>query len=157
MAAETAEAVQMERKAERLAIIEPPDLPEEPAKPPRKLILGLGFVLAIGCGIGCVTLAEAFSNAVQGSRHVEAMTGQMPLVVVPHIQSTVERKRRRIGAGLTVVGALALVAGGTWLVDTYVMPLDVLWPVVLRKLGLTEFVASITDFLTQAIGGRTGP
>lgn len=156
MAAETAEAVQMERKAERLAIIEPPDLPETPAKPPRKLILGLGFVLAIGCGIGCVTLAEAFSSAVQGSRQIEALTGQMPLVVVPYIQSTAERNWRRVGLGFAVIAFVGLVAAGAWAVDTYVLSLDVLWQVALRKLGLSEFVTSLANIWPQGTGGRGG-
>ena len=157
MAAETAEAVQTERKAERLAIIEPPDLPDTPAKPPRKLILGLGFVLAIGCGIGCVTLAEAFSNVVQGARHVEALTGQMPMVAVPYIRSTVERKRRRVGFWLAALAFVAAVGTGVWLVDTFVLPLDVLWPMTLRKFGLTEFGGSIADLWTQTVSGRGGP
>ena len=156
MAAETAEAVQMERKAERLAIIEPPDLPETPAKPPRKLILGLGFVLAIGCGIGCVTLAEAFSSAVQGSRQIEALTGQMPLVTIPYIQSNLERNRRRLGLGFAVIAFVGLVAAGAWAVDTYVLSLDVLWQVALRKLGLSDFATSLANIWPLGTGGRGG-
>ena len=156
MAAETAEAVQMERKAERLAIIEPPDLPETPAKPPRKLILGLGFVLAIGCGIGCVTLAEAFSGAVQGSRQIEALTGQMPLVTVPYIQSNVERNRRRLGLGFAVIAFVGLVAAGAWAVDTYVLSLDVLWQVALRKLGLSDLATSLANIWPLGTDGRGG-
>ena len=136
IAAEMAEALESELKAERFSLIEPPQLPAEPVRPNRKAIAGGALAIGLMSGFGLVLLRDAFDDRIHGARQLAWLAGAPPLVVVPYIRTRHDRLRSLwLNALWTlVIGAslfLGLVA-----VDTYVRPLDIVWLVVLRKLGL---------------------
>ena len=133
--AELAESLEIERKGERFSLIEPPQLPLEPAKPNRLAIILLGFIFSIASGIGLVMLLDLLDQSIHGPRQLAAVVGVSPLVVIPYIENSVDRRRvvrtRIIAAG----GAVLMVCCVLLLAHVYIAPLDVLWFDVTRRLG----------------------
>ena len=141
--AELGEALEAESKSEQFSLIEPPTTPNEPVSPNYIALLALGFVGSLAIGMGCAFAVESLDNSVYGPRQLALLTGAPPLVAVPHIPNRADgrRKWRRRLAGAFVVPSVtifALVA-----IQTYLMPLDVLWSVLERRLDI---------FVTNVVG-----
>ncbi len=137
MEADMAQAMEKERKAERFSLIEPPLLPEEPYKPNRPAIIFLGFILAIGLAVAVALLKESLNPSVYGVRGLMTVTGEQPLVVVPYIETAEDvdnSKKFKLRLIAIIVGVIVLL---TVIFHIFVMPLDVLWYVVFRKLGIS--------------------
>ena len=135
-AAELGQNLEQGRKGERFTLIDPPALPEEPVSPNRPAILFLGFVFAVGVGIGVVIVLDALSPAIRGKAAVASIMGMPPLVVVPHLaideENTVKSHQwLKVAAVILAAIFVALIA-----FHFLVKPLDVTWFLVLRKLGL---------------------
>lgn len=127
LAAELSQALETERKSERFVLIEPPQLPTRPGGPGKLLIVLAGFVLASASGVGLVALSDLFDGRIHTPRQLAAVTGEMPLQVVPYIQTPAERWR---AIGLRVflsLLAIAIVAGVLAAVHYLMTPLDVMW------------------------------
>ena len=136
MEADLAKNLESERKGERFELIEPPILPEEPASPNRLMILLVGLVVAALAGGGSIAVREMLDESVRGSRALGELLGTTPLVTIPYFTiAEEEQPQRRIrydilgGVGGVVLIALLAIHFGY-------KPLDVLWFVVMRKLGL---------------------
>ncbi|MDZ4152759.1 MAG: hypothetical protein U1E01_16890, partial [Methylicorpusculum sp.] len=136
MEADMAQAMEKDRKGERFSLIEPPMFPEEPFKPNRKAIIFLGLILSIGSSFGFAVVKESLSSAIFGSRAVLAVTGLAPLVVLPYIETDEDiskNKSAKLKVVLSIIGALI---AAILFFHFVIKPLDVLWYVVMRKLGL---------------------
>jgi len=132
--AELAQALESERKAERFTLIEPPVAADEPIKPNRPAIMMLGMVMSVGAGVGHLALRELLDKGLRGARAVMMITGAPPLAVIPYIGVAAER-RRRTRRRFALAGAAVLCAvGGIAAVHFFVMPLDLLWFTLLRRI-----------------------
>ncbi len=138
MEADMAQAMEKDRKAERFSLIEPPLFPDEPFKPNRKAIVFLGLILSLALAVGFVAIREAFNPGVYGTRGILAATGEFPLVVIPYIENSTDiktaKKLKQRAIIVTVITSIVAIAGFHF----FVMPLDVLWYVLFRKLGLNQ-------------------
>jgi protein tyrosine kinase modulator len=132
-AAQLGQALETERKSERFSLIEPPDLPVEPVRPNRLAILVLGFVFSIAAGVGSVALFENLDQSIYGPKQLATVTGVPPLVVVPHIKNASDTRLAWTRAGLSVASVAVVVVGGLYVVQEYVIPLDVLWSLAERR------------------------
>ena len=132
-AAELGQALETERKSEQFSLIEPPDLPVEPVQPNRWAILVLGFVFSVAAGVGCIALFETLDQSIYGAKQLAVLTGAPPLVVVPHIRNRFDTMHSWGRTALSVTGTVVLVAGGLYVVQEYVIPLDVLWSIAERR------------------------
>lgn len=134
--ARLAENLEAESKGEKFSVIEPPALPEEPVRPNRKLILLVGFALAMAAGVGSGALADSIDDRVYGQRQLASLSGQPPLVVIPRVRNAGERNR--VWA-LWILGVLAVVAGIAAMlayVHLMVMPLDVAFAMLAERFKL---------------------
>jgi protein tyrosine kinase modulator len=136
--AELAGELESNRKGQRFTLIEPPILPEDPVSPNRMAILFLGIVFSLAAGIGVGVLLEATDQSIRSVRSLERVTGIPPLVSVAYITTPDEErknkpsKKRYIYIGITLVAVII----GLVLINFFYKPLDVLWYVVLNKLGI---------------------
>ncbi len=134
--AELSNNLESEKQGERFTLIEPPVVPQKPSKPNRLAIGLLGSVLAVGGGVGSSTLAEALDQRVYGRASILRLLGVPPLAIIPNIDSTSAVRRRKrnwlLAFAASLLG-LALFAIGLHL---FYKPLDVLFFVIARKLGL---------------------
>ncbi len=135
MEADMAQAMEQGRKAERFSLIEPPLLPDEPDKPNRKVIVLLGFILSIGAALAYALLKESMNPSIYGSKGMLAATGAYPLVVIPYIENEEdleEAKKMKLKISVAMIAAIIIVIA---LFHFFVMPLDVLWYVLNRKIS----------------------
>lgn len=135
--AEVSQSLETEQKGERLTLIEPPSLPERPAKPNRLGILFVGAVFAFLGGIGAAATSEALDSTIRGRRGVIDALEVPPLATIPDLDTG---DRRRGLVFWTVLILVVLVTSGAALyVSSLVLdrPVDVLWYQLLRKLGLS--------------------
>ena len=136
MEAKLGESLEEGRKGERFELIEPPMLPEKPLKPNRKAILAFGIVFSIGAAIGIAVALDQIDTRVWGYDGVKSISGSAPLVAIPYIETSSDRRRKwilRLGALLfmVIMIALALIA-----IHMFYKPLDVLWYIIMRKAEL---------------------
>lgn len=134
--AELSESLERERKGERFSLIEPPLIPESRDKPNRIVILFLGTVFGIAGGIGNVVLRESMDDMVHGVKGIMDVTKSPPLSVISYIENpqviSKEIFRKRASALLVFVILVACLAG----VHYFLIPLDVIWYVLLRKMDI---------------------
>lgn len=124
--AQLGQALETEAVGQRLSLAEPPTVPIGPVSPNKKLILLVGFVMALGVGAAIMLLVEVLDRSIRSADELAQLTGDPPLVVIPTIRTAEDRRRiwtARI-AGTAIVGALA--AGSLFWLDRTVVPLDVL-------------------------------
>lgn len=138
MAAQVSQTLESEQKGERFSLIEPPLVPEKPAKPNRLAIALLGSMLAFAGGIGATAVAEALDPAIYGRAALTALTGLPPLAVIPEIITPGERRSRVAIRLAAVIAVLVALAAALLAIHLLYQPLDVLWFRALRKFGLSE-------------------
>ncbi|HET6468679.1 MAG TPA: Wzz/FepE/Etk N-terminal domain-containing protein [Geminicoccaceae bacterium] len=135
-AATLGQTLEAELKAERLTLIEPPSLPTTPVKPNRGLIALIGFVLALGCGAGCVGIVQTLDATVY-SKDIAAIIGEAPLVVVPQILTATDRTRSWATASVALLVAAGGLSAALWLVHTRYAPLDIAYYDLQRRVLMT--------------------
>lgn len=136
MEAELAQSLEENRKGERFTLIEPPILPEEPHSPNRVAIVLAGIVVAIIAAAATAAVQEMLDESVRDVSYLSELLGSAPLATVPYITIAAEeirtdhRRRLWLGALGTVMAAALLI------VHLAIKPLDVIWFIALRKLGI---------------------
>ena len=134
--AKVSEGLEVQRKGERFSLIDPPSLPEKPDKPNRLAIVLLGFILAVGGGIGTGAVAESLDHSIRTPEQLAKLTQVFPLAVIPFMPNeqdlsrAIRRRQLLRGAG---VGALVTILA---LLHLFVTPLDVVWYAALRRFGI---------------------
>jgi hypothetical protein len=134
MQAQVAEQLERGRKAERFTLIEPPIFPEKPYRPNRAVILMMGALLALAGGIGAAALREAIDQTVHSARDVVRVMQVPMLAVLPALPSPVLVRRRSRLRWIAATGTLVLVGIALAGFHNFVMPLDVAWYGLLRRL-----------------------
>jgi uncharacterized protein involved in exopolysaccharide biosynthesis len=137
MEAELSRQVEQSRKGERFELVEPPVEPTTPYSPNRLAWLFLGLLLSVAGAIGAVAVAESLDGAVRGSESITAMLGAAPLAMIPYIMAdgegnTVDRNKVVLVGVVTVSVLIVILA----LVHFLYKPLDVLWYILMRRLGI---------------------
>lgn len=136
MQAGVAESLEKESKGERFTLIDPPELPEKPAKPQRNLILAVGLMLALGGGLGMGFLREAIDRSIRGSRQLVRLVHAPVLGAIPYVQTEREQSRERLFHwGAIAFGAFCIIMAFGY-VHFFVTPLEVLWYVLARRVGI---------------------
>jgi uncharacterized protein involved in exopolysaccharide biosynthesis len=134
--AKMGQALETQSKGERFTLVEPPDLPLVPSSPNRPVLLALLLVLVLAVGLGWPQLAESMDQSVTSARVVERVQGAPPIAEIPFIETEEDRVHdtRVRTTALFIAPGLVLIAAV--LVHFFVIPLDVAWYVILRKLGM---------------------
>jgi len=136
MEAQISQQLEVERKGERFALIDPPLEPEKPVSPNRIAILFLGFVIAIAAGIGSIALVEATDSSIYSEKMVFSIIGQSPLASIPYLESKDEAKLRRHQQKMFFNISIISFVLAILVFHFFVMPLDVFWYKLLRILGV---------------------
>lgn len=108
-----------EQQGQTLRIIEQPVVPLRPESANRRKVAFSGAFLALAAGVGCALLMEFLDPRIRGYRAIIAVSGLMPLVVIPYIESPSElaeklereeriRKYVRFGVILLILAAIIL-------------------------------------------------
>ena len=134
--ARLAENLEIGRQGERFTLIEPPLPPQKPVSPNRPMLLAVSLFLGIVASLGFVAVVEMLDTSVRDRDGLEQILGAMPLGAVPAFRTKAElRHARRVRLGATTGAAFAAVLA-VYAVHEFYRPLDVIWYVVLRKMGV---------------------
>ncbi len=134
--AKMGQQLETQSKGERFNLVEPPDLPLLPSSPNRPVLLALLIVLVLAAGLGWPQVAESMDEAIHSPRAIERVQGAPPIAEIPLIENAEDRKKERntkLGVLLIAPIAVAIVLA---LIHFLWIPLDVLWYVGLRRLGM---------------------
>jgi polysaccharide biosynthesis transport protein len=124
--AKLSQNLEVEQKAEKFSLLEPPRLPEKPEKPNRIKILFAGFLFSVAGGLGAGLLAEAMDNSIRNHNALTHLIGSEPLAVIPYIENQDDLKRSRRNIINFTILILGLMVGATVAIHIFYMPLDVL-------------------------------
>lgn len=136
MEARIAQGMEETQRGEKLTIIDPAQMPEKPYKPNRIAIALIGFVLALGAGVGIAAVQEAADTSIKTSGDLSAIAGIPVFSTISKIQTREEikagKRKRWIWAG----AALAAIILALVLIHFFVMPLDIAWIKIQRRFRL---------------------
>jgi uncharacterized protein involved in exopolysaccharide biosynthesis len=99
LAAEAAQKMAAEQRGERLVLVDPPTLPDEPNSPNRGLLIIGGFAVGITVGLALALLVELLRRPIRGAGALQSLLGVGPLVVIPTLKSKQRGKARRRKGG----------------------------------------------------------
>jgi succinoglycan biosynthesis transport protein ExoP len=133
---QVSEKLESERKGEKFTLIEPPQPPEKPVSPNRILILCIGIVLSFGLGVGAIMARETIDASVRGPGDIRQLLEVPALAAIPVIVTASDRLRRRRIALYSWGGSVSAFILGVLAVHFFYMPLDVLWSVLMRRMGI---------------------
>lgn len=136
--AELAGALEQGLKGQRFTLIEPARLPVKPVSPNRPALVVLGFLLACATGVGMAVMLEALDQSIRSEKALAAVTGSPPLASIPYIKNPKEQDKSRPNWRILilVIVAVAISVIALAAINSFYKPLDVLWYMLLRKLGL---------------------
>ena len=134
MQAEVSQELEQGRKAERFSLGEPANLPERPVSPNRPAVALIGFIAALGGGLGLAALRDALDASVKGPLELARVATVPILTAIPYIETRWEQvgKRRQtwMTVGLIVLLAVALLLG----VHLFLKPLSALLDSLTRRI-----------------------
>ncbi len=138
MEANLSRELEQQQKGERFTLIEPPLLPEIPYSPNRLMIIVLGLILSLGAGLATVVILESMDDSVRGVKSMESLFGAAPLATIPYISSKSETAEARsyVPVIKLLISGAGVLAIALILINYFYKPLDVLWYVILRKMGI---------------------
>ena len=134
--AQIAQNLENDRKGERFTVIEPPLPPEKPESPNRPAIMALGVILALGLTLAIVAILEACDTSVRGRHDLTNLLATPPLAVLPWIETSADRASRVRRTRVAFAGAVASVFLTAGVVHFLILPLNIVWTGVLRRLGV---------------------
>ncbi len=136
MEAKVAQGMEESQRGERFTIIDPAQLPEKPYKPNRFAIILISFVLALGAGVGVAAARESLDFSVKSVDELNQALDVPVLSVISFTESPSERRARRLRKILWLLILLAAIAGILAVIHFYIMPLDILWIKLQRRISL---------------------
>lgn len=131
--ASEAQELEQGRVSQKLRLVDPPAVPEAPAKPNRLALVLVGAVLGAGCGVGSGSLAEFLDRAVHSVQELAGVTKQPVLAGIPYLETIRDRKKRLIKRLIFLACLIALTAAVLWTVHVMIAPLDLLWSQAVQK------------------------
>lgn len=94
LAARSSAKMESEQKGERLSVVDPPIVPEEPLSPNRPLLIAGGIAGGLLTGLVLTVLFELLLRPIRGVGPIERMLGVPPLVVIPTLRAAPTRGSR---------------------------------------------------------------
>jgi hypothetical protein len=98
--------------------------------------MAIGVVLALAITLGIVALLEALDTSVRGRHDLVHMLSTPPLAVLPWIETHEDRTKRIRRARFAWAGTAASVLLLMGVIHFLILPLNIVWVGVLRRLGV---------------------
>lgn len=96
LAAQANAKAESEQKGERLSVIDPPVVPEDPNSPNRPLLIAGGLAFGLGFGLFLILLVELYYRPIRDMLDIRSVTGEMPLVSIPTIDPAASVPKTRL-------------------------------------------------------------
>ena len=128
------ERIELSSKGERISVLEPATVPNSPSGPNRPKIIGMGVAGGLGLAGGLFILLELLNTTIRRPIDITRALSITPLATVPRFETLADRRRRRILQLASLVVVIVAVPTVLWAVDTFYMPLDILFDKVVNRL-----------------------
>lgn len=139
--AETGDTIETLSKGQRISVIEQAVAPTAPARPNRKVIAAGGVVGGLLLGLALVALIEALQTGIRRPAEITAKLGFAVFATLPYMKTAREIRLGRLRIAGAVLLTLLVVAGGLWAIDSYYMPLDLLFDQIVKRVSQTALSA----------------
>jgi uncharacterized protein involved in exopolysaccharide biosynthesis len=136
--AQTGERIELMSKGERITVLEQASVPTDPTGPNRPRIAQAGILAGFALAAGLFVLLELLNTAIRRPKELTTALGITPFAVLSYIETDAERRRRRLLWTILIGGGLLAIAGALWAIQTYYLPLDLVFTRVVEKLGLSD-------------------
>lgn len=134
-AARMSSRVEAAAKGERITVLEAASVPDEPSSPNRKQIAALGVLLGLGLAGGLFFLLELLNQVIRRPIDIVRALEITPLATLPNIETASHRRWRRAVQFTSLLAVIAMVPTVLWAIDTYYMPLDLLFEKIKNRLS----------------------
>ncbi|MFP4002926.1 MAG: GumC family protein [Alphaproteobacteria bacterium] len=94
LVADQARVLEKSKKAERFTLLEPPQVPREPAGPATGLIVAGGSGVFLILGLIFILVRDLIDDRIYNARQLQAATGVEPLMLVPVLRKKDGQSRR---------------------------------------------------------------
>jgi polysaccharide biosynthesis transport protein len=109
--AQVAETMEQQSKGETFSVIEPPQYPDVPERPNRRLLMLVGVFMTGMLAAAAMVAVDMLDPRIYEPKSLMAAFGEMPLATVPYIRTSDELRGRRLRMiGVASVAAI-LMAG----------------------------------------------
>jgi succinoglycan biosynthesis transport protein ExoP len=109
--AQVAETMEQQSKGETFSVIEPPQYPDVPERPNRRLLMAVGVFMTAMLAAAAMVAIDMLDPRIYEPKSLFAAFGEMPLATVPYIRTNDEMRGRRLRMiGVASVAAI-LMAG----------------------------------------------
>jgi succinoglycan biosynthesis transport protein ExoP len=109
--AQVAETMEQQSKGETFSVIEPPQYPDVPVRPNRRLLMAVGVFMTAMLAAAAMVAIDMLDPRIYEPKSLMAAFGEMPLATVPYIRTNDELRGRRLRMiGVASVAAI-LMAG----------------------------------------------
>jgi len=109
--AEVAENMEQQSKGETFSVIEPPQYPDVPEKPNRRLLMAVGIFLTGMLAAAAMVAIDMLDPRIYEPKNLMHAFGEMPLATVPYIRTSDELRGRRLRMIGVASVAVILMAG----------------------------------------------
>ena len=109
--AQVAETMEQQSKGETFSVIEPPQYPDVPERPNRRLLMAVGVFMTAMLAAAAMVAVDMLDPRIYEPKSLMTAFGEMPLATVPYIRTSDELRGRRLRMiGVASVAAI-LMAG----------------------------------------------
>ncbi len=133
MAARVEKGMTESQFSERFVIVDPAALPEKAYKPNRIAIIFLGFIFAVGAGIGLAVIQESMDHGIKTIEELNSITDNKVLSFISMIETDEERRRRRTKRLVWTIVLTGVIVIILVMVNQWFMPLEEMWSIILRR------------------------
>jgi uncharacterized protein involved in exopolysaccharide biosynthesis len=130
-----AQEMEIQQQGEHFTITDPAYVPSRPSKPNRLAIMMLGFVLAIGAGIGGAAFKEATDNTIKSSAELIQFEGVDLLTTMPYTPTSEESRHQFFKRLATVTWCVGILGILLMAVDKLIYPLEDVFLIVFERLA----------------------
>ncbi|MDA7965971.1 hypothetical protein [Ruegeria sp.] len=123
-------------QGQRVVVIEPPSIPDQPSKPNRLIIAAGGTFFGIMAGIGIVVLLLILDQSIHRPQDLVARLNVTPLATIPNVVTAGDRVRARLRGLAWGVAVLIGISVIVYAVHIYYQPLDEIFLPFIEKLGI---------------------
>lgn len=132
--ARMSEQVVLLNAGERISVVEAASVPTEPSSPNRPLVMAMGVIAGLGVAGGLFALLEMINTSIRRPADIVRGLEITPLATIPRIESAARKRLRRFNQVVVLLAVVVGVPFILWAVDTYYLPLDLLFDRIKEKL-----------------------
>ena len=119
---------------EKITVIEAANVPTIPSSPNRPAVMALGLGAGLALAAGLFLLLELLNQSIRRPIDVERALEITPLATIPRIESLGRKRLRRFNQILILLTIVVGVPVALWAIDTYYLPLDLIFEQIKDKL-----------------------